>query len=225
MYFLKNKVIIEHEKICKGLCMLKKEIHWAWKILGFVCLYCLVSAYGQEATDNKFEIAIFSGGCFWHLQHDFSQIDGVISTTVGYTGGDKLDPSYKEVSTGIKRHLQAIQVVYNSQKISYQELLNAYWKMIDPTTDDVQFCESGPQFRPVIFYHNLKQRQIAERSKQVLIQSNRFPQILVQILPEATFYAAEGYHQNYSITHFLRYKFHSYRCGRDKRLKWLWNDF
>jgi peptide-methionine (S)-S-oxide reductase len=204
--------------------MLKKEIHWAWKILGFVCFCCLFPAYGQETADTKFEIATFAGGCFWHMQNDFSQIDGVISTTVGYTGGDKLDPSYKEVSTGIKRHLQAIQVVYNSHKISYQELLNAYWRMIDPTRDDGQFCETGPQYKPVIFYHSLKQKQMAEKSKQALIQSNRFPQVLVQILPETTFYAAEGYHQNYSITHFLIYKFYSYRSGRNKRLKWLWGD-
>lgn len=201
--------------------MLKKEIHWAWKI--FIFFYCLLPAYGQEKTDKKFEIATFAGGCFWCIQHDFNQIDGVVSTTVGYTGGDKLNPSYKEVSTGINRHLQATQVVYNSQKISYQKLLNAYWRMIDPTRDDGQFGAIGPQYRPVIFYHNLSQKQIAEQSKQALIQSNRFPQVLVQILPETTFYAAEGYHQNYSITHFLFYKFYCYRCGRDKRLKWLWD--
>lgn len=203
--------------------MLKKEIHWAWKVLGFVFFYYFLPVYGHETTDKKFEMATFAGGCFWHMQHDFCQIGGVISTTVGYTGGDKLDPSYKEVSTGIKRHLQAIQVVYNSQKVSYQELLNAYWEMIDPTRDDGQFCESGPQYKPVIFYHNLSQKQIAEQSKQALIQSNRFPQVLVKILPETIFYAAEGYHQNYFITHFLRYKFYCYRSGRDKRLKCLWS--
>lgn len=113
-------------------------------------------------------------------------------------------------------------MVYNPQRISYEELLDAYWKMIDPTRDDGQFEDYGPQYRPVIFYHNLYQKQAAERSKQAFVQSKRFPQILVQILPETTFYAAEEYHQNYCKTHSIRYKFYLYRCGRDKQLKVLW---
>ena len=201
--------------------MLKKKIRWIWKILSFALFCYLFPACGQ-ATDKKLEIATFAGGCFWCVQHDFNQIDGVVSTTVGYTGGNKLDPTYREVSSGTTGHLEAVQVVYNPQRISYEELLNVYWKMIDPTRDDGQFCDLGPQYRPVIFYHNLSQKQAAERSKQTLIQSKRFPRVLVQISPEATFYAAEEYHQNYSKTHTIRYKFYRYRCGRDKQLKTLW---
>ncbi len=202
--------------------MSKKEIRWIWKVLSFAFFCYLLPACGQ-ATDKKLEIATFAGGCFWCVQHDFNQIDGVISTTVGYTGGHKLDPTYEQVSSGATGHLEAVQVVYNPQRISYEELLDDYWRMIDPTRDDGQFCDLGPQYRPVIFYHNLSQKQAAERSKQAFVHSKRFPQVLVQILPEATFYAAEEYHQNYSKTHPIRYKFYRYRCGRDKRLKALWD--
>ncbi|VHO04937.1 peptide-methionine (S)-S-oxide reductase MsrA [Candidatus Rhabdochlamydia sp. T3358] len=177
--------------------MLKKKIHWVWKILNFAFFCCLVPVHGQEAMDKNFEIATFAGGCFWLVQHNFNQIDGVVSTKVGYTGGDKLDPCYEEVCCQKTGHFEAVQVVYHSQKISYEELLEAYWKMIDPTRDDGQFEDSGPQYRPAIFYHNLDQKETAERSKQALIQSKQFPQVLVQILPEAIFYVAEDYHQNY----------------------------
>lgn len=202
--------------------MLKKEIRWIWKVLSFAFFCYLLSSHGQ-ADDKTLEIATFAGGCFWCVQHDFNQIDGIVSTTVGYTGGHKLDSTYKEVSSGTTGHLEAVQVVYNPQRISYEKLLDDYWKMIDPTRDDGQFCDSGPQYRPIIFYHNLSQKQAAERSKQALVQSKRFPRVLVQILPETTFYAAEEYHQNYSKTHFIRYKLYRYRCGRDKRLKDLWD--
>lgn len=207
-------------EIYKRLYMSK--IHWVWKILGFVFFCCLSHSYAQEPMNKKLEVATFSGGCFCCMQQDFNQIDGVESTTVGYTGGDKADPSYEEVSSGTTGHLEAVQVVYNPQKINYQELVSAYWRMIDPTRDDGQFCDTGSQYRPAIFYHNLRQKQIAEKSRQALIQSKRFPRILVQILPETTFYIAEDLHQNYSETHPIRYKFYRYRCGRDKRLKALW---
>lgn len=200
------------------------KIRWVWRILGFVFFYCSLPSHTQEPVGKKLEMATFAGGCFWCIQHDFNEIAGVVSTTVGYTGGDKLDPSYKEVSSGITGDVEAVQVVYNPQEINYQELVNAYWRMIDPTRNDGQFCESGPQYRPVIFYHNLRQKQIAEKSKQALIQSKRFPRVLVQILPEITFYAAEDFNQNYSEVHSIRYKFYRYRSGRDKRLKALWGD-
>ena len=177
--------------------MSKKKIGWIWKILSFAFFCCLLPVNGQEATDKKLEIATFAGGCFWLVQHNFNQMDGVVSTKAGYTGGDTLDPSYEEVRSGTTGHFEAVEVIYNPQKIGYEELLDAYWQMIDPTRDDGQFEDTGPQYRPVIFYHNASQKQIAESSKQALIQSKLFPQVLVQILPEATFYAAEDYHQNY----------------------------
>lgn len=177
--------------------MSKKNIHWVWKILSFAFFCCLYPVHGQETMDENIEIATFAGGCFWHVQHNFNQMDGVVSTKAGYTGGEKLDPCYEEVCSQETGHFEAVQVAYNSQKISYEELLDAYWKMIDPTRDDGQFEDYGPQYRPVIFYHNLYQKETAERSKQALIQSKQFPQVLVQILQEATFYVAEEYHQNY----------------------------
>jgi len=177
--------------------MPKKKIHWVWKILSFAFFCCLCPVHGQETMDENIEIATFAGGCFWKIQHNFNQMDGVVSTKAGYTGGEKLDPCYEEVCSQETGHFEAVQVVYNSQKISYEELLDAYWKMIDPTRDDGQFEDYGPQYRPVIFYHDLYQKEAAERSKQALIQSKQFPQVLVQILQEATFYVAEEYHQNY----------------------------
>lgn len=203
--------------------MSKKNTHWIWRILSFVFFCCLSPIHGQEMLEENLAIATFAGGCFWCVQHNFNQIDGVVSTTVGYTGGYKLDPTYKQVSSGTTGHLEAVQVVYIPQRISYEDLLDAYWKMIDPTRNDGQFCDFGPQYRPVIFYHDLYQKEVSEKSKQALVQSKRFPQVLVQILPEATFYAAEEYHQNYSRTHPIRYKFYHYRSKRDKRLKDLWD--
>ncbi|PWU13895.1 MAG: peptide-methionine (S)-S-oxide reductase [Chlamydiae bacterium] len=179
----------------QGLLMPKKKIHWVWKILSFA-FFC-IPVHGQEIIDENLETATFAGGCFWLVQHNFNQVDGVVSTKVGYTGGHKLDPCYEEVCSQETGHFEAVQVVYHSQKISYEELLDVYWKMIDPTRDDGQLEDYGPQYRPVIFYHNLYQKEAAERSKQALIQSKRFPQILVQILPETIFYIAEDHHQNY----------------------------
>ncbi|MGB8089074.1 MAG: peptide-methionine (S)-S-oxide reductase MsrA [Candidatus Rhabdochlamydia sp.] len=177
--------------------MLKKKVHWIRKVLIFAFFSCLFPVHGQEIMDENLEIATFAGGCFWNIQRNFNQIDGVVSTKVGYTGGHKLDPTYGEVFAGTTGHLEAVQVVYNPQRISYEELLDAYWKMIDPTRDDGQFCDLGPQYRPVIFYHNSHQKETAKRSKQSLIQSKQFPQVLVQILPGVIFYIAEDYHQNY----------------------------
>lgn len=200
--------------------MSKKEKHSIWVF--FIFFYCMLPLYAQDITGEKLEVATFAGGCFCCIQYDFNQTNGVVSTTVGYTGGNKLDPSYEEVFSGTTGHLEAIRVVYNPQKISYRDLLNVYWRMIDPTRDDGQFCDSGPQYRPVIFYHNLRQKQIAEKSKQTLIQSKRFPKFLVQILPETTFYVAEDYHQNYAETYPTRYKCYRYRSGRDERIRSLW---
>jgi peptide-methionine (S)-S-oxide reductase len=171
---------------------------------------------------DETQMATFAGGCFWCLQHDFDQVKGVISTRAGYTGGDVVNPTYEEVSAGGTGHVEAVQIVYDPSVVSYEDLLNVYFHNIDPTRDDGQFCDEGSQYRPVIFYHDQTQKQLAEKYKQELIDSKKIQPVLVQILPAHTFYPAEEYHQEYYRKNPIRYKFYRYNCGRDKRLKKLW---
>jgi peptide-methionine (S)-S-oxide reductase len=178
------------------------------------------SVYAQSPA--KYETATFAGGCFWCVQHDFDQVPGVVSTTAGFTGGSKVNPTYEEVSSGKTGHVEAVQVVYDPAKVNYQELLNVYWHNIDPTRNDGQFCDRGSQYRPVIFYHNAAQKKLAEKYKNQLIEEDKIGPIRVEILPSQTFYPAEAYHQEYYRKNPIRYKFYRYNCGRDKRLKQIW---
>ncbi len=174
----------------------------------------IFSLYADEAT--------FAGGCFWCVQHDFDEVHGVISTTAGYTGGTKNNPTYEEVSSGATGHVEAVRVEYNPKEISYSELLNFYWHNIDPTRNDGQFCDEGAQYRPIIFYNNEQQKRLAIESKDKLIAEKKVQPILVEIRPMETFYPAEEYHQEYYQKNPLRYKFYRFNCGRDKKLKELW---
>lgn len=189
--------------------------------LFFAC-YSLSSLYGQESIRQ--EEAIFAGGCFWCVEHDFDQVEGVISTTSGYTGGHKINPTYQEVSAGGTGHVEAVKVIFDPKKVSYQKLLDFYWHNIDPTRNDGQFCDSGQQYRPVIYYMNDTQKKLADAEKQRLIDEHKIPAVKVEILPTQTFYPAEEYHQKYYKKNPIRYKFYRYRCGRDKRLKEVWGD-
>ncbi|MGE5195813.1 MAG: peptide-methionine (S)-S-oxide reductase MsrA [Anaerolineae bacterium] len=175
-----------------------------------------------KEDSSKFEQATFAGGCFWCMQSPFDHLKGVVSTTVGYTGGVKDNPTYEEVSAGTTGHVEAVQVLYDPQKVSYQKLLEVYWQNIDPTRNDGQFCDQGLQYRPIIFYHNQQQELAAQESKKKLIADQKINPILVEILPAKTFYPAEDYHQDYYKKNPIRYKFYRYRCGRDQRLKELW---
>lgn len=171
--------------------------------------------------NKQTEVAIFAGGCFWCMEHDFDQVPGVISTTSGYTGGTKVDPTYEEVSSGKTGHVESVQVVYDPSKVSYEHLLDFYFHNIDPTRNDGQFCDEGSQYRPVIFYENEEQKRLAEQYKQNLIASKKVEPVLVDILPAQTFYPAEEYHQKYYKKNPIRYKFYRTTCGRDRRLKQL----
>ncbi len=167
--------------------------------------------------------AIFAGGCFWCMEHPFDEVDGVVSTTSGYTGGHKANPTYAEVSSGDTGHTEAVQVVFDSKKVSYEELLDVYWRNTDPTVGDAQFCDHGNQYRPEIFYLDEEQKQIAEASKKKIETIKTFPQpIVTKITKATTFYPAEDYHQNYYQTNPVRYKFYRLACGRDARLAKLW---
>lgn len=177
----------------------------------------------QAISDEGLAKATFAGGCFWCMEPPFDKLEGVISTTSGYTGGQKQDPTYQEVSAGGTGHAEAVQVVYDPEKISYAELLEVFWRNIDPTTPDRQFCDVGSQYRTAIFYHNEEQRRLAEQSKKALEESGRFNQpIVTEIVPATEFYVAEDYHQDYYQKNPLRYHFYRYACGRDQRLEEIW---
>ena len=174
---------------------------------------------------TKHEKATFAGGCFWCMEHPFDEIQGVVSVTSGYTGGHKKNPTYEEVSAGGTGHAEAVQVVYDPAKVTYQKLLNVFWHNIDPTTKDRQFCDSGNQYRSAIFYHNEEQQRLSLQSKTQLEKNKTFKEPVVTEIVQATeFYPAEDYHQHYYKKNPIRYKYYRNRCGRDQRLKELWGD-
>jgi len=168
-------------------------------------------------------IAIFAGGCFWCMEPPFDALEGVVSTTSGYTGGDVPDPSYAQVSQGGTGHIEAIQVVYRPEQISYAKLLDVFWRNVDPLDDGGQFCDRGPQYTTAIFALDDQQRAAAEASKQALSAAGRFErEIVTPIRPAVAFYSAEDYHQDYYEKSPLRYKLYRRGCGRDLRLAELW---
>ncbi|MBI2313659.1 MAG: peptide-methionine (S)-S-oxide reductase MsrA [Betaproteobacteria bacterium] len=183
-----------------------------------------LAAHAQEAkTPNGLAKATFAGGCFWCVESDFDKVDGVVSTTSGYIGGHKKNPTYQEVSAGGTGHTEAVEIVYDPKKVSFETLLDVFWKSVDPTTPNRQFCDSGSQYRTAVFFHGDEQRRIAEESKKRLEQVKPFPQpIVTELSPAKEFYAAEDYHQDYYKKNPLRYNFYRYNCGRDQRLEQLW---
>lgn len=191
----------------------------------------LFSSKGGAANSVKptggrdLEKATFAGGCFWCLEPPYESLDGVVSVTVGYTGGTKKNPTYEEVSSGSTGHAESIEIVYDPSKTGYAKLLDTFWHNIDPMVKDRQFCDVGAQYRSAIFYHNEGQRQLAEQSKKDLEESKRVQgPIYTEILPAGTFYPAEEYHQKYYKKNPVRYKYYRWNCGRDQRLKELWGE-
>ncbi len=188
-------------------------------ILAALALPAAVPA--QAATEK----ATFAGGCFWCMEPPYDAIPGVISTTSGYIGGRTANPTYEQVSSGSTGHAEAIQVVYDPAKVSYEKLLEVFWVNIDPTVRDRQFCDSGTQYRTGIFYHSEAQRKAAEASKAALEKTKPFKAPIVTPIEMAgTFYPAEDYHQDYYLKNPVRYKFYRNGCGRDARLRELWGD-
>ncbi len=178
----------------------------------------------REKVGDESAIATFAGGCFWCMEHPFDELDGVISTTAGYIGGHKAHPTYQEVSAGGTGHAEAVQVVYDPKKISFERLLEVFWRNIDPLDKTGQFCDRGNQYRSAIFYHSEDQKRLAEQSKKVLEDSKRVSQpIVTEIVSASVFYPAEDYHQDYYRKNPVRYKVYRYLCGRDQRLHELWD--
>jgi len=183
----------------------------------------MVAAAKNDPADIA--LATFAGGCFWCMEPPFDKLDGVVSTTSGYTGGHIKNPTYKEVSAGTTGHAEAIQIEYHPAKISYERLLGVFWRNIDPTAVDRQFCDRGSQYRSGIFVHDEDQRRAAEQSRNSLRQTKEFDgEVVTEITEAGTFYPAEDYHQDYYTKNPVRYKYYRYSCGRDKRLAELWGE-
>jgi peptide methionine sulfoxide reductase msrA/msrB len=167
--------------------------------------------------------ATFAGGCFWCVEADFEKLPGVVEVISGYTGGDKENPTYEEVSSGRTGHVEAVQVLYDPEKVTYKEILDLFWRHVDPTDAGGQFVDRGSQYRSVVFYHDEEEKRAAEASKERLQESGRFDKaIRTEILPETPFYPAEAYHQDYYKTHEMRYKYYRWNSGRDQFLTKVW---
>lgn len=192
-------------------------------VCGAVALLLLASTTALAQSPRALAKATFAGGCFWCVEADFDKLDGVISTTSGYIGGQTADPTYEQVSTGRTGHYEAVEIVYDPARVSYAKLLEHLWVNIDPTVDDRQFCDVGPQYRAAIFAHDEEQRRLAEASKAAVQKTKPFAEpIKTPILAATTFYPAETYHQDYYKKNPLRYRYYRGGCGRDARLRQLW---
>jgi len=188
-------------------------------LLAMVVIMAVVNSVEAKETQR----ATFAAGCFWCMEHPFDALPGVISTTSGYTGGFKENPTYEEVSAGSTGHTEAIQIVFDPALVSYEQLLKVYWRNSDPTTGNRQFCDVGSQYRPAIFYHDENQKRLVEASLKEIQRNKSFAEPIATEISEAgVFWPAEEYHQDYYLKNPIRYKFYRYNCGRDKRLEQLW---
>lgn len=180
-------------------------------------------AYPQSVASPDRATAVFAGGCFWCVEEAFDAVPGVLATTSGYIGGLKPDPTYKEVSAGGTGHTEAVEIIYDPRAVSYERLLEVFWRNIDPLAENAQFCDQGEQYRSAIFYLNEEQKRQAEASKAALDASKRLSgPVRTVILAASPFFKAEDYHQDYYIKNPLQYRFYKYTCGRAQRLKELW---
>ncbi len=195
-------------------------------------MWCLLIAFwlwvfappaaAQTPAPAPTKIATFAGGCFWCVEADFDKVEGVISTVSGYTGGRTANPTYEQVGHGGTGHTEAVEIVYDPAKVSYEKLLDVLWHHIDPLAKDRQFCDGGDQYRSAIFYRGEDEKRLAEASK-VAVQKRFAPRtVYTEIVAAGPFYKAEDYHQDYYKKNPIRYKFYRLNCGRDARLEELW---
>ncbi len=185
----------------------------------------LIAGAAAQTPATPLAKATFAGGCFWCVESDFDKVEGVVSTTSGYIGGKVTNPTYSQVSAGGTGHTEAVEIVYDPRKVSYERLLEVFWVNVDPTVKDRQFCDVGSQYRTGIFVHDEAQRRAAEASKAAVERSKPFKAPIVTPIETATtFYPAEEYHQDYYKKNPIRYTFYRTGCGRDARLRELWGD-
>jgi len=184
-----------------------------------------IPAAAETGQPVRLEIATFAGGCFWCMEPPFDKLVGVVSTTSGYTGGHRDHPTYKQVSSGATGHIEAVEIVFDPDKVSYEQLLEVFWRNVDPTVRDRQFCDSGTPYQSHIFTHGEEQKRLAELSKARIQQEKTFKApVITPITAAGPFWPAEDYHQDYYVKNPLRYKYYRYACGRDKRLQELWGE-
>ncbi len=227
---MSSGLFLEYEKKSLSVCSLYTQgfvsilflvMRYTW--LNIILVVVLGGGHMNRAAEDRVERATLAGGCFWCMESPFESLDGVISVTSGYAGGKAPSPSYEQVSMGKTDHVEAVQIVFDSRKISYRCILEVYWRQIDPTDDGGQFADRGSQYKTAIFYHDDQQRETAEKSKQDLSSLGRFSKpIVTPIKPFTTFYAAEEYHQNYAIKNPDRYYRYRLGSGREGYLKKNW---
>ncbi len=182
-----------------------------------------VSVHADTNKTAKLESAILAGGCFWCIEADYEKLEGVVDVVSGYSGGHIKDPTYKQVSAGNSGHIEVVKITYDADKINYSQILDYFWRHIDPTRDDGQFCDRGSQYRPAIFYQDETQKKLAIESTKHTGATKPFDQPLkVELIAASTFYPAEEYHQDYYRKNPIRYKFYRFNCGRDARIEQLW---
>lgn len=200
--------------------------HAAVILMAVFAVTAAVFAHAGDGKDKKkTELASFAGGCFWCMEGPFDDVKGVISTTSGYAGGTRKNPTYDDyyvVKAGETPHTEVLQIEFDPSKVTYKELLQVYWRNIDPTSGDGQFCDRGPQYRAEIFYHDAEQKAAAEASKKEV--EKKFGTVMVNITPLSTFYPAEEYHQDFYTKNPQRYQLYRTGCERDRRLEQLWGD-
>lgn len=190
--------------------------------LGLVVYTSTLSAETTAVKTGNTATALFAGGCFWCIEADFEKLPGVIGAESGYTAGTKLKPTYEQVSAGGTGHTEAVRVTYDPARVSYTQLVDYFWKHIDPTVKDKQFCDIGNQYRSGIYWQNETERKLAESSRDALLSSGKIKEIHTEIIAATTFYPAEEYHQDYYKKNPLRYSYYRKSCGRDARVQQLW---
>src|SRR5687767_2961273 len=195
-------------------------VGYVWLRGGFTS-FAPAAAASQAAPAAGQQKATFAAGCFWCVEADFDKVKGVLSTTSGYIGGKVRNPTYQQVSFGGTGHAEAVEIVFDPAVVTYEQLLDHFWRNVDPFAANRQFCDVGDQYRPEIFVHDEAQRAAAEASKK-RIQARFSTPVVVKITPASTFYRAEAYHQDYYKSHSVQYRYYRWRCGRDERLQAIW---
>jgi peptide-methionine (S)-S-oxide reductase len=194
-----------------------------WRIIGLLAgVWLFAAAPATGDTPAKTETAIFAGGCFWCMEADMEKLPGVIAAESGYTGGRTANPTYELVSSGVTGHTEAVRVTYDPARLTYPQLLDYFWRHIDPTVKDRQFCDVGTQYRSGIYYGSDTERLAAEASRDALLKSGKLARIYTEIAPASAFYVAEAYHQDYYKKNPIRYAYYRRNCGRDARVQAVW---
>jgi peptide-methionine (S)-S-oxide reductase len=192
------------------------------RALAALALLCLAILFAPAALAAKTETAIFAGGCFWCMESDMKAIPGVVSVESGYTGGHTDHPTYQDVLTEKTGHYESVRVTFDPKQITYRQLLDRYWKLVDPTDLGGQFCDRGPSYRPAVFVNGPQQKAVAEQSRAAAARKLKSGMMLEPILPAGPFWPAEEYHRDYARRNHEAYEMYRVGCGRDARLSEVW---